>query len=64
MAAALTFLLLQVHRLGCIVSRFTAICLRVAAMVRCHGGSVLARKCIDDGVAVAMVAHSLLLRGG
>ncbi|QCD82425.1 hypothetical protein DEO72_LG2g2763 [Vigna unguiculata] len=35
MAAALTFLLLQVHRLGCVVSRFPASCRSVVAGVMC-----------------------------
>ena len=35
MAAALTFLLLQVHRLGCVVSRFPASCKSAVAGVMC-----------------------------
>ena len=35
MAAALTFLLLQVHRLGCVVSRFSASCRSTVGGVMC-----------------------------
>ena len=35
MAAALTFLLLQVHRLGCVVSRFPASCRSAVGGVMC-----------------------------
>jgi len=58
MAAALTFLLLQVHRLGCVVSRFPASCRSAVAGVMCGEDLVRCRYSVvaPGGHGCALVA--------